>query len=85
MAPVAPAAARIQIRGSRVDMASDETGPIIYLDGELLAEGMRLDEISPTTIDRVEILKDAAAERMHPGAGDRGVVQIFLKKDGGGS
>src|SRR5690606_38758831 len=40
----------------------------------------RLDDIDPTSIDRVEILKGAAAATLYGTEASNGVIQIFTKK-----
>ena len=86
--------ARIRIRGNASLSQSNE--PIVYLDGTRIDNGggfgqgfvgtggggqpSRLDDIDPNTIDRVEILKGAAAATLFGTEASNGVVQIFTKR-----
>ena len=86
--------ARIRIRGNASLSQSNE--PIVYLDGVRIDNGggfgqgfvatggggtpSRLDDIDPNTIDRVEVLKGAAAATLFGTEASNGVVQIFTKR-----
>jgi TonB-dependent starch-binding outer membrane protein SusC len=85
--------ARIRIRGNASLSMSNE--PIIFIDGmRMNARGdfgpnvgaggggspSRLDDIDPNTIERVEILKGAAAATLYGTEASNGVIQIFTKK-----
>lgn len=84
---------RIRIRGNASLSMSNE--PIIFIDGiRMNARGgfgnnvgaggggspSRLDDIDPATIERVEILKGAAAATLYGTEASNGVIQIFTKK-----
>lgn len=83
---------RIRIRGSASLSQSNE--PLIYIDGVRVdnAGGFgglvnndggspsRLDDINPDVIDRVEVLKGAAAATLYGTEASNGVIQIFTKK-----
>lgn len=81
---------RIRIRGSASLSQSNE--PIIYLDGVRIDRGSnggwgaaqaatrRIDDIDPTSIDRIEILKGAAAATLYGTEASNGVIQIFTKR-----
>lgn len=83
---------RIRIRGSASLSQSNE--PLIYIDGVrvdnsggfggLVANDggspSRLDDINPDIIERVEILKGAAAATLYGTEASNGVIQIFTKK-----
>lgn len=84
--------ARIRIRGSASMSQTNE--PIIYVDGVRIdrAGGFgsgvgaggagspsRLDDINPDIIDRIEILKGAAAATLYGSEASNGVIQIFTK------
>lgn len=83
--------ARIRIRGSASLSQSNE--PIIYIDGVRVNNGggiagglgdggapSRLDDINPDAIERVEILKGAAAATLYGTEASNGVIQIFTKQ-----
>lgn len=85
--------ARIRIRGSSSLSQSNE--PIIYVDGIRVdnAGGFaptvgaggggtpsRLDDINPEAIERIEILKGAAAATLYGTEASNGVIQIFTKR-----
>ena len=83
---------RIRIRGSASLSQSNE--PIIYVDGIRVdraggfagvgAGGQgtpsRLDDIPPDAIERIEILKGAAAATLYGTEASNGVIQIFTKR-----
>lgn len=87
--------ARIRIRGS--SSLSQLNEPIIYVDGirvDRSAVGVgaggqgnpsRLDDIPPDAIERVEILKGAAAATLYGTEASNGVIQIFTKKGSPGT
>jgi len=84
--------ARIRIRGSSSLSQSNE--PILYIDGirvdnaggyaSVGAGGggvpSRLDDINPEAIERVEILKGAAAATLYGTQANAGIIQIFTKQ-----
>jgi TonB-linked SusC/RagA family outer membrane protein len=88
--------ARIRIRGNASLSQSNE--PVVYVDGVRVDNGggftyagaggggtpSRLDDINPETIDRIEILKGAAAATMYGSEANAGVIQIFTKKGSAG-
>ncbi len=53
------------------------TNPMILLDG---VEVKDLSSIDPATVDRVEVVKGAAAGMLYGAQGANGVIQIFSKK-----
>lgn len=80
---------RLRIRGSASLSQSNE--PIVYVDGVRINNGggltfnaggspSRLDDINPEAIDRVEILKGAAAATLYGSEASNGVIQIFTKR-----
>jgi len=85
--------AAIRIRGS--SSLSQLNEPIIYVDGirvdsrsvNLSGTGnpSRLDDIPPESIDRVEILKGAAAATLYGTEASNGVIQIFTKRGRSGA
>jgi TonB-linked SusC/RagA family outer membrane protein len=80
--------AQIRIRGTSTLSQSNE--PVIYLDGVRLDNTMgasfgggtpsRLDEINPDAIERIEILKGAAAASLYGTQAANGIIQIFTKQ-----
>ena len=90
--------AQIRIRGTASLTQANE--PIIYVDGvrvdrtggfgDLIGAGgggtpSRLDDINPEAIDRMEILKGAAAATLYGTEASAGVIQIFTKKGSRGA
>ncbi|CAA9325896.1 MAG: hypothetical protein AVDCRST_MAG40-1691 [uncultured Gemmatimonadaceae bacterium] len=87
---------RIRIRGNASISQSNE--PIILVDGirinqaggfgNNIARGggspSRLDDIDPSSIERVEVLKGAAAATLYGTEASNGVIQIFTKKGAAG-
>lgn len=73
--------ARIRIRGNASLTQSNE--PVIFVDGIRINGGgartSRLDDIDPSSIERVEILKGAAAATLYGTEASNGVIQIFTK------
>ncbi len=84
---------RIRIRGSASLSQSNE--PIVFVDGIRVDRGggfggfvgtggggspSRLDDINPQAIERIEILKGAAAATLYGTEASNGVIQIFTKK-----
>jgi TonB-dependent starch-binding outer membrane protein SusC len=90
--------ARIRIRGNASLSMSNE--PIVFVDGVRINSGggfgdnagaggggrpSRLDDIDPSSIERVEILKGAAAATLYGTEASNGVIQIFTKKGATGT
>jgi TonB-linked SusC/RagA family outer membrane protein len=91
--------ARIRIRGNASLSQSNE--PIVYIDGVRADNGggfgqgfvgtggggqpSRLDDLDPNSIDRVEVLKGAAAATLYGTEASNGVIQIFTKKGSAGA
>ncbi len=83
---------RIRIRGTNSLSMSNE--PVVYVDGvrvdnagnfagRVFTNGgapSRLDDINPESIERIEILKGAAAATLYGSEASSGVIQIFTKK-----
>ncbi|MCW9705580.1 SusC/RagA family TonB-linked outer membrane protein [Fodinibius salsisoli] len=84
---------RIRIRGSSSLSQSNE--PIVLIDGVRVDRGggfggsvsagggaspSRLDDLNPDAIDRVEVLKGAAAATLYGTEASNGVIQVFTKK-----
>jgi TonB-linked SusC/RagA family outer membrane protein len=74
--------ARIRIRGNASLTQSNE--PVVFVDGVRINSGgamtSRLDDIDPMSIERVEILKGAAAATLYGTEASNGVIQVFTKK-----
>lgn len=86
--------ARIRIRGNASLSQSNE--PIVYVDGVRVNNGggfgsgyvgtggggqpSRLDDIDPTTIEKIEVLKGAAAATLYGTEASNGVLLITTKK-----
>jgi TonB-linked SusC/RagA family outer membrane protein len=87
---------RIRIRGTASLAQSNE--PIVYVDGVRVdnaggfsggvgggAGPSRLDDLNPDAIDRIEILKGAAAATLYGTEASAGVIQIFTKSGADGA
>jgi TonB-linked SusC/RagA family outer membrane protein len=83
---------KIRIRGNASLTQSNE--PIVFVDGVRINSGgasaanatlSHLDDIDPATIERVEILKGAAAATLYGTEASNGVIQIFTKKGTAGA
>lgn len=84
--------ASIRIRGTATLSQSNE--PIVYIDGVRVdtrggfagvsagggGEPSRLDDINPDAIERIEILKGAAAATLYGTQASNGIIQIFTKQ-----
>ncbi len=83
--------AKIRIRGNASLSQSNE--PIIFVDGVRMNSGggygignggggspSRIDDIDPSTIERVEVLKGAAAATLYGTEASNGVIQFFTKQ-----
>lgn len=88
--------ARIRIRGTNSLSMSNE--PIVYLDGVRIdnagtldgvssnaATPSKLDDINPESIERIEVLKGAAAATLYGSEASSGVIQIFTKRGSQGA
>ena len=93
---VAGAGSRIRIRGSA--SLTQNNRPVVYVDGVRVdastggqglsgggAEASRLDDLNPESIDRIEILKGAAAATLYGTEASNGVIQIFTKRGTSGA
>ncbi len=83
---------RIRIRGNASLSQSNE--PIVYIDGIRIDNSggfagvsaggggvpSRLDDINPESIERIEILKGAAAATLYGTQASNGIIQIFTKQ-----
>ncbi|MEY2733391.1 MAG: hypothetical protein RL340_450, partial [Gemmatimonadota bacterium] len=86
--------AKIRIRGNSSLSQSNE--PIIFVDGIRINAGggqaangnvgsSRLDDFDPASIERVEVLKGAAAATLYGTEASNGVIQIFTKRGNAGA
>jgi TonB-dependent starch-binding outer membrane protein SusC len=73
---------RIRIRGNASLTQSNE--PIVFLDGIRVNSGggqtSRLEDIDPQSVERIEVLKGAAAATLYGTEASNGVIQIFTKR-----
>ncbi|VTR40194.1 M56 family metallopeptidase [Sphingobacterium thalpophilum] len=56
--------------------------PLIVVDGKV--ESVKLDDLKPSDIQSVEVLKDGAATARFGAAGDKGVIMVTTKKKAAG-
>ncbi len=70
------AGARIRIRGNRSLSASNE--PLYVVDG--IPVTYTIDDINPSDIETIDVLKDASATAIYGVRGANGVIQITTKK-----
>lgn len=79
--------ARIRIRGNASLTQSNE--PVVFLDGVRISSGggqtSRLEDIDPQSIERIEVLKGAAAATLYGTEASNGVIQIFTKRGTNGA
>ncbi len=90
--------ARIRIRGYA--SLSQPNEPIVYVDGVRVDRGggfgdyigtggggspSRLDDINPDAIERIEVLKGAAAATLYGTEASSGVIQVFTKQGSRGA
>ena len=77
-APTEPPATRIRISGSVISDADPE--PLIYVDGIRVGGRGYIDNLDPSAIERIEIIKGEAAMALFGREAAGGVIQIFLKE-----
>ena len=70
----------VYIDGIRVDASHDQSG--VWFGGMDIS---RLQDISPSEIDRIEIVKGSAASTLYGTQGANGVIQIFTKRGRSGA
>jgi TonB-dependent SusC/RagA subfamily outer membrane receptor len=70
----------VYIDGIRVDASSDQSG--VWFGGQDVS---RLQDLTPSEIDRVEVVKGAAAASLYGTQGANGVIQIFTKRGRAGA
>lgn len=61
----------------------DQAEPILYIDGERIYQNIEvvIDTLGRDRIDRIEVVKGAAAQALYGDAGADGVIHIYLKTD----
>lgn len=75
--PLDPSGRTIRLRGTDGGAAGD---PLIYVDGIRVEGSDFLDELSPDRVERIEVIKGAAAVAFYGEEAAAGVIQIFLKE-----
>jgi len=92
---MAGAGSTITLRG--VNSLGGGTRPLIYVDGVRLEQGTHqnpdeansratmFDDLDPASIERIEIVKGAAATTLYGTEAAGGVIQVFTKTGGGGA
>jgi TonB-dependent SusC/RagA subfamily outer membrane receptor len=85
----------VSLRG--VNTLSGSTRPLIYVDGVRLEKGLHvfpdeadnrptmLDDLDTESIERIEVVKGAAATTLYGTEAAGGVIQVFTKSGGGGA
>jgi hypothetical protein len=69
----------IRVRGTK--SVDSDPEPLIYIDGIRVESGAGIDDIEPSSVDRIEIVKNGAAVELYGKEAAGGVIQIFLKKE----
>ena len=67
---------RVMLRGTRMP---DAPTPLIVVDGVITTQAA-LDEIDPSRIESVEVLKGAAAEKLYGERAANGVIRVTMKR-----
>lgn len=57
-----------------------QSKPLIFIDGKE-AKDIRLNDLDPTTIEKISVLKDKEAKKKYGEEGKNGVILITLKKE----
>jgi len=70
----------VYIDGIRVDASHDQSG--VWFGGMDIS---RLQDISPSEVDRIEIVKGSAASTLYGTQGANGVIQVFTKRGRSGA
>lgn len=81
-ATVAPAAEGAAEAKGRIVRLSDEgdTAPLIFVDGVRMGGADALSDLAPEAIERIEVLKGAAARGLYGEEAAAGVINVFLKQ-----
>ncbi|MFO8173127.1 MAG: TonB-dependent receptor [Longimicrobiales bacterium] len=89
------AGSSMSLRG--VNSLGGSTRPLIYVDGVRLEKGVHqnpdeansratmFDDLDPASIERIEVVKGAAATTLYGTEAAGGVIQVFTKTGGGGA
>lgn len=84
----------IQVAGvvvsERSGLGASRVEPLIYVDGVRVADrsasdGSYLDDLEPTDVERIEVLKGPAAVGLYGEEAASGVIQVFLKPESEGA
>ena len=67
----------IRIRGSRSITASND--PLVVVDGVMMDENFSLNDINPSDIEAISVLKDASSTAIYGARGANGVIIITTK------
>jgi hypothetical protein len=68
--------------GPTVDgvVSAGPSSPIFILDGNRMPAGQGMGRLDPSSIDRIEVLKGAAAVKQYGEDGRAGVIEIYTKQ-----
>lgn len=61
--------------------AEGKNKPLLVIDGKIMDKGKNLNEIDPDSIERINVLKDKAAQEKYGDKGANGVIEIVTKKE----
>ena len=61
--------------------AEGKNKPLFVIDGKIMDKGKNLNEIDPDSIERINVLKDKAAQEKYGDKGANGVIEIVTKKE----
>lgn len=64
---------------ANLDTAARRPEPVYFVNDTLVSY-LTARTLDPGMIDRISVLKGPAAEARHPGAGQSGVIMIYLKE-----
>jgi TonB-linked SusC/RagA family outer membrane protein len=58
----------------------DNTNPLILVDGVQMNAGNNINNLDPSTVDHIEVVKGPAGGMLYGAQGANGVIQVFTKK-----
>ncbi len=58
----------------------DNTNPLILVDGVQMNAGNNMNNLDPSTVDHIEVVKGPAGGMLYGAQGANGVIQVFTKK-----
>ena len=58
----------------------DNTNPLILVDGVQMNSGNNINNLDPSTVDHIEVVKGPAGGMLYGAQGANGVIQVFTKK-----